>query len=700
MNPPETAVAAFYAATDGRVVAERARELALDEQSGVLGPAPQGDLDQFDEYLTRYAQVELAEDACREAFARGEKPAEKALAAQMVDVYAEYGRFVLGPGPQAAPAYCRLHDLEASYGKPSVVPEAQFRENLARFTGGLLEGLDLSGVIAAGGAVLGCLLPGYSAEEYEPAVRDAFLTDVRAAVAAKTGLPCEALEPELLQHGLNGAYTSDIDLFVCGQTQEEAAQRCATLVAGLCRNNGADIVMRSSQAITVLGKGAHRDVQLVFRLYSCPEEVVMGFDIDCASVYYDFAREKVFVTQRALLALNTRTNVLNQTRRSTTYAHRLTKYARRGFAICVPGFTRQCLVAESIPTCARQFRFQEGQTHLRTAHEDLYLQALVQLETSWDQRRKKEFRAFAAQSELNQLIAEDLDCMALRAQRVREGKENGPLSVVGGSPRGYAQLVETVAILQAKRASEDRLQNLFSRAEANELQGGRRTTRANHARAAALVEDETTENAATLFHREEPKDVLSHQFHFTSDYCTPASFGFHSAESLRYAAENPRHVGGLFIGPFDARYTFKFLAENPGRQGLLTGSFHPEHTMGYYGDLRLFFGPHVFDAAFVPETRQDAKLRLFFFNHFCSVPGYLAEVFGQCREERLKYAKVTALLAEYEACAEEHRKAFTIANLGRMEAACKEAKRLANECITLAARRQAEMEKIQGAHVT
>lgn len=35
-----------------------------------------------------------------------------------------------------------------------------------------------------------------------------------------------------------------------------------------------------------------------------------------------------------------------------------------------------------------------------------------------------------------------------------------------------------------------------------------------------------------------------------------------------------------------------------------------------------------------------------------------------------------------------------------MEAACKEARRLANECITLAARRQAEMEKIQDARVT
>lgn len=260
MNPPETVMAAFYAATDARAVAERVAELSLDEQTGRLGPAAQGSLDQFDDYLTRYARIELAEDACREAFGRGEKPAAEALAAQVVDVYAEYGRFVLGPGPQAAPAYCRLHDLAPSYGRPSVVSEAQFRENLARFTGGLLEGLDLEGVVAAGGAVLGCLLPGYSAEEYEPAVRETFLGDVRAAVAAKTGLPCGELEPELLRHGLNGAYTSDLDLFVCGQTQEEAARRCAALVSGLCRNNGADIVMRSAQAITVLGRGAHRDV--------------------------------------------------------------------------------------------------------------------------------------------------------------------------------------------------------------------------------------------------------------------------------------------------------------------------------------------------------------------------------------------------------------------------------------------------------
>lgn len=120
------------------------------------------------------------------------------------------------------------------------------------------------------------------------------------------------------------------------------------------------------------------------------------------------------------------------------------------------------------------------------------------------------------------------------------------------------------------------------------MAAGRLNTRQSKAVAKQVVEDEqVNENVVEEpFSIKEEKDVLSHQFHFTHDYCTPSSFGFHSESSLQYAKENPKSLNNLVIGSYDSKYRIKFLTENPGTQGLLTGSFHPVNTMNYYGDLR------------------------------------------------------------------------------------------------------------------
>jgi len=136
--------------------------------------------------------------------------------------------------------------------------------------------------------------------------------------------------------------------------------------------------MRSSQAITILGHHDNRDIQLVFRLYQNADEVVAGFDIDCAACYYNFEDKQVYVTPRCQLALNTRCNVLNQTRRSTTYGQRLVKYAQRGFGIVVPGFSRNFLLAEAVPI-AGKFTYKGENLHMRTSHEDLYLQSMIEI---------------------------------------------------------------------------------------------------------------------------------------------------------------------------------------------------------------------------------------------------------------------------------------------------------------------------------
>jgi type I restriction-modification system DNA methylase subunit len=129
------------------------------------------------------------------------------------------------------------------------------------------------------------------------------------------------------------------------------------------------------------------------------------------------------------------------------------------------------------------------------------------------------------------------------------------------------------------------------------------------------VEDEQIyENCAeNVYSTLEEKDVLSHQFYFTSDYCLPGSYGFHSANSLKFAAENPKFLNNLVIAKYDDKFKVKFVVENPGTQQLLTSSFHPTSEMNYYGDLRLFFGP-CFEKDFRPQTQAGLIYKLFFFN--------------------------------------------------------------------------------------
>lgn len=101
------------------------------------------------------------------------------------------------------------------------------------------------------------------------------------------------------------------------------------------------------------------------------------------------------------------------------------------------------------------------------------------------------------------------------------------------------------------------------------------------------------------------------------------------------------------------------MTENPGTQQLLTSSFHPTQEMNYYGDLRLFFGP-CFEKDYKPQTKASLIYKLFFFTHFCTVPGYLSDIFGQGREEKMKYNKVKALLEQYDQGVEEYKKGFTV----------------------------------------
>jgi hypothetical protein len=72
-------------------------------------------------------------------------------------------------------------------------------------------------------------------------------------------------------------------------------------------------------------------IQVIFRLYSSPSEILHGFDMGAAAVGFD--GKEVWFTELGRLAYGYGLTVLDPSRRSPTYEARLTKYMRRGFSL-------------------------------------------------------------------------------------------------------------------------------------------------------------------------------------------------------------------------------------------------------------------------------------------------------------------------------------------------------------------------------
>jgi hypothetical protein len=151
---------------------------------------------------------------------------------------------------------------------------------------------------------------------------------------------------------------SDVDIFLYAISNEEAEQKIRELASTFKKNlhtehlneyvdikkyRGFELtttdhhefenifIIRTKQAVTFHFKYPIRPIQVILRIYKSPAEVLMGFDLDCCAVGYD--GKQVWALPRARRAINTRMNLIDVDRQSTTYEVRLFKYAKRGFRV-------------------------------------------------------------------------------------------------------------------------------------------------------------------------------------------------------------------------------------------------------------------------------------------------------------------------------------------------------------------------------
>jgi hypothetical protein len=202
----------------------------------------------------------------------------------------------------------RVREEEAGFDGQfaTVTSHALFKERWDTITHGAFEGFNWENVYACGGSVLGCLLP----------------QNV-------------------------GFHHSDIDLFLCVETPEEADRALRNIVETITRNTAKITskpveTFKTKRSISV--RTGYRTYQIVTTLYRTLEDVIFAFDIDSCCVGYAGGPD-VWITPRARRAIAKRYNLVHLTIPHAhalpgRYERRLFKYARRGFAIAVPGYDR------------------------------------------------------------------------------------------------------------------------------------------------------------------------------------------------------------------------------------------------------------------------------------------------------------------------------------------------------------------------
>jgi hypothetical protein len=87
---------------------------------------------------------------------------------------------------------------------------------------------------------------------------------------------------------------------------------------------------------------------MIFRLYSCPSEIIHGFDVDACGVLWDGTN--LWATKRTVYALENMTNHFDPSRSSPSYAYRLSKYQCKGFKIILPLFDQSMILSHRIHT--------------------------------------------------------------------------------------------------------------------------------------------------------------------------------------------------------------------------------------------------------------------------------------------------------------------------------------------------------------
>jgi len=124
----------------------------------------------------------------------------------------------------------------------------------------------------------------------------------------------------------------DIDIFTCNTI--ETTKRIQHIIKNADHDEGEEVIL-SGNAVSHYCFGYYEFIhQYILRGYSCPSEIVHGFDVASSCLISN--GKKIWATRRGYDAIKNRCNWFDPTRSSPTYIRRLAKYHSRGFKLMLP----------------------------------------------------------------------------------------------------------------------------------------------------------------------------------------------------------------------------------------------------------------------------------------------------------------------------------------------------------------------------
>ncbi|OTB10039.1 hypothetical protein K445DRAFT_27965 [Daldinia sp. EC12] len=261
------------------------------------------------------------------------------------------------------------HQREENNSLAIVESLEKYQCNFDGFTRGILAGLDWSNIVVAGSSALLPLLSRRKDVDIE-------------------GDP--AVEKPAETYYQITASTSDIDIFLYGIDDEEAAVRRIVEVENVIRKNqnlfpNKALALRSENAITFIApKWPFRHVQVILRLYKSISEILTGFDVDCSCVAFD--GKQVYTNPRGVAAIATRTNTIDLSRRSPSYENRLWKYRQHNFEVYWDSLDRSRVKSIDIEEYDMSHRYLTGLARL------IFSEAVLRKKPSSEWKKNRNLR--------------------------------------------------------------------------------------------------------------------------------------------------------------------------------------------------------------------------------------------------------------------------------------------------------------------
>lgn len=151
-----------------------------------------------------------------------------------------------------------------------------------------------------------------------------------------------------MKAGVHACTAHDTDIFLIGVPQQDMHEIVYTIIGMYHTCFGEYWCIRTSTTVTLFQlKSRHKNtIQIILQPYTSASEVLQTFDLDSSCLLY--YRGAFLANARGLRSINLNCNIVDVSRRSLSFEHRLVKYYRKyGIGILVPGYDRCRMVALS-----------------------------------------------------------------------------------------------------------------------------------------------------------------------------------------------------------------------------------------------------------------------------------------------------------------------------------------------------------------